>query len=616
MKKEYSFTYLLIPLVFLMILAGGLLVQRAGIQYDADEKPGDLKLLPQASVNVDGFFPDKPAEALVLLDPNESETKELNENIKATLDSMRVKYVRYSITSGQAPILTNYQVVIIATANLSTIETQLDSIFDWVENGGQLMFAIRPLPSPALNKISAAIGMLPGNGQDKLIQASGVDFKTDFMVGGMGLTLVSDGLTHSSFPVQLSKEAIIHLVSADENNVPLLWQSNYGKGKIIFINTDGFGSKDGRGVLSAGYSLLHDVFVYPVINSSVFFIDDFPSPVPAGTNDFITDQYGMDLDHFFTNIWWPDLQALARKYNYKYTGVVIETYDNNVTPPFKRQADTDRHQYFGRSLLADNGEVGLHGYNLIPFCLAETGVNQLVNLAGWPTTEAMQLSAYELFGFTKEILPGNKFETYVPVSNILCSDARLWLPSVLPNIKVISSIYINEPKKLQYEQEFTEASDGIIELPRIVSGYEPDNFAKWKAINELTLHFVNSHYVRPDDVLSGDIENQQTWDALRNKFEDFLKWLNSSAPGIRSSTAKQGAIAVQRYARLAVDAKMVNGAYEIKLGNFYDEASLMLRTARKPTSIEGGTVSAVSSDLYLIKALDSKIVINFEGETP
>ena len=614
MKKDYSFSYLLLPLAFLLVLAGGLLVQRAGIQYDTAEKPGDLKLLPQANVNVADFFPNKPVEALVLFDPLEEDTKNLNENIIATLDSMRVKYVRFNISSGQIPVLTNYQTVIVATSDLSVLESQLSGIVDWVGNGGRVLFAIRPFPSSVFSDLSGAVGIISGN--DSLIQSSGVEYKTDFMVGGKGLVLESDDLKHTSFPVQLSKDAIVHLVSTDESKTPLLWQYNYGKGRIVFINTERFGSKEGRGVSSAAYSLLQDVFVYPVINSSVFFLDDFPSPVPAGTNDLITNQYSMDIDHFYTNVWWPEMQALAKKYNYKYTGVMIETYEDNLIPPFKKQLDTDRHQYFGRSLLADGGEVGLHGYNHIPFCLSETGVNEVFDYPGWPTTEASQLSVYKLFGFAEEILPGNIFETYVPVSNILCSDARIWLPSVLPNLKVIASVYINDPQKLHYEQEFTESSDGIIELPRITSGYVPDNFVRWTVINELTLHYVNSHFAHPDDVLSEDRGSKQTWDSLRNQFEDYVKWLYSSAPGLRSMTAKQGAVAVQRYVRLAVDARMVNGAYEINLGNFYDEASLMLRTSRKPASIEGGTISAVSSDMYLIRASKAKILVKFEGETP
>ncbi len=84
-----------------------------------------------------------------------------------------------------------------------------------------------------------------------------------------------------------------------------------------------------------------------------------------------------------------------------------------------------------------------------------------------------------------------------------------------------------------YEQEFTEASDGIIELPRIVAGYDPDNMARWAEINELVLHYVNTLYFHPNDVLDNGIKKNQTWDFLRDQFEENVKWINSSAPGLR-----------------------------------------------------------------------------------
>ena len=88
----------------------------------------------------------------------------------------------------------------------------------------------------------------------------------------------------------------------------------------------------------------------------------------------------------------------------------------------------------------------------------------------------------------------------------------------------------NNAENTAYEQEFTEASDGIIELPRIVAGYDPDNMARWAEINELVLHYVNTLYFRPNDVLDNGINKNQTWDFLRGQFEEHVKWINSSAP--------------------------------------------------------------------------------------
>ena len=47
-----------------------------------------------------------------------------------------------------------------------------------------------------------------------------------------------------------------------------------------------------RGFYAAAISLLGDATAYPVINSAVFYLDDFPSPVPSGDGTYIKRDYG------------------------------------------------------------------------------------------------------------------------------------------------------------------------------------------------------------------------------------------------------------------------------------------------------------------------------------
>jgi hypothetical protein len=295
---------------------------------------------------------------------------------------------------------------------------------------------------------------------------------------------------------------------------------------------------------------------------------------------------------------------------------MIETYDHEVAAPFERELDNERHRYFGRSLLATGGEVGLHGRNHVPLCLAEMQVNQAFDYPGWPTAESMQLSVYELIRFAKSLFPDNEFVTYVPPSNILCSDARLWLPAVLPELRVIASLYINDPQKTSYEQEFTEASDGVIELPRIASDYDLSEESQFAIVNEVNLHFVNTHFVHPDDVLDPDRGALKGWARLRERYEEYVKWMTGTIPGLRSMTAREAAIAVQRFARLALKTSQRDNVLEIDLGNFYDEAWLMVRTEQRPASIQGGTITPVTSNLYLIQAVKPKVSISFEKVEP
>ncbi len=613
MKQSNSFTLMLLPLFLLLAFALGLFIQRAGIKYEAGSNNGGPQLLPQAIVNISDYFPDKPVEALVLFDPRNPESAKHAKTVFDTMDSMQVKYETFDVNSGRNFDPAKYQTVIVSFLNLEKIESQILTLVDWVGTGGRVLFSIRPTPSATFTAIYHKVGV--ASKSDNLIYVKGVEFTTDILPGAKDISF-SDVLVHSVYPVQLFDGSQVHIVSADELKMPLLWEYNFEKGRFVFINTDQFNEKDDRGMVGAAYSLLQDVFVYPVINTSVFFIDDFPSPIPVGSNDLITNQYGMDINQFYTNIWWPDLTKISKTYNIKYTGDMIEDYNSIVDAPFDIQLNNERHKYFGGLNLANGGEIGWQGFNHVPLCLTEAQVNQAYGYPAWPTTESMQLSIYELYRFSKSSFPDYVFTTYVPPSNILCSDSRLWLPTVLPGLRVIAGVYFNKAEITAYEQEFTEASDGIIELPRIVAGYVPDNMARWAEINELVLHYVNTLYFHPNDVLDIGIEKNQTWDYLRDQFEEYIKWINVSAPGLRNMTAREGAVAVQRFTRLAVDAQFVNGAYEISLGNFYDEAWLMLRTSRKPGVIEGGTISPVASNLYLIRAVKPKVVLNFEGVNP
>ena len=185
---------------------------------------------------------------------------------------------------------------------------------------------------------------------------------------------------------------------------------------------------------------------------------------------------------------------------------------------------------------------------------------------------------------------------------------------MIPEIKYIASVYLPDIDGQEYLQEFTESPDGVIEFPRIVAGYDmmDDEYARWAVINELSLHYLNSQFVHPDDMLDLDRHAEKGWSNLRDQYIGFIEWLQNTAPGLRNMTGSEGAMAVQRFSRLAVDTNIENGKLVISLGNFYDEAWLMVRSTHPPISIEGGVITQVSTNQYLVQALNPKITILFE----
>lgn len=663
MKDNSSFLLLFIPLILLSILSSVLFVERTGFSSDPRQSSldfldpvedleilnqtqvGDLKstvigdedlLIDQTepgkvlmqTINVgdrlDWLLPDLPrpsasegkqishkeTESLLLFDSNGIEGPQVQKTVKDALDSMRVRYTSQDVTTTPELNLEEFQTVVITFVDLEKIESQAQKLIDWAEDGGRVLFAIRPDPSPTFSSIYRKLGILSKIGN--LIDVSGVNFTSELFPGTKGISLGSEFINHNSIPVQLEENSIVHMVSADEYALPIMWESNYGKGRFVVLNSDQFNNKSSRGVICAAYSLLKDISIYPVINSAVFFIDDFPSPIPQGESELITQQFGRDLQSFYINIWWPDMQGFARKYGIKYTGVIIVTYEEEVEPPFNILPDVETFNYFGSSLLSGGGEIGLHGYNHVPLCLEESGYNQKLGYPVWYSENDMRNALTELYLFAESLFPDQPMNTYVPPSNMLCPQTREWLNEALPSIKIIASVYLQDPDIPEYYQEFEEASDGIIELPRIVAGFDVNEFMHWTAINEIFIHYIHTHFVHPDDLIDSERSGGQTWTTLRDKLNEYLLWLYISAPEIRNMTSREAAMAVQRFYRLELDTYIENDIYQITLENFYDEAWLLMRSLKTPRTIEGGSFSEVSENLFLVQAQQPKVSISFK----
>ena len=141
---------------------------------------------------------------------------------------------------------------------------------------------------------------------------------------------------------------------------------------------------------AASYSLLTDVGVYPVINGSAFYLDDFPSPVPEGDGTYVKRDYGMSISDFYMDVWWPDMQELASDHNVRYTGVIIENYEDATDGTIKKQKDTRRFQYFGNMLLHQGGELGYHGYNHQPLSLSNVDYGDVLPYDTWKNEAAMK----------------------------------------------------------------------------------------------------------------------------------------------------------------------------------------------------------------------------------
>ena len=605
MGKLGSFRELIWPILCMLGVAVLLFVERSGITQEVSAET--MQFLPQEVLIQEKSIPEK--RYLLLVDSGYFGYSGDITEAEFVLNSMCIGYDLVDVAIDDLPDVNKYENILIMVPDLMKIGEEIFSICDWVYDGGNVAFLVAPYSSAALDAISSKFGVI--NTSLGYTDVTGMKIETDIMPGSRDKIFNDEVINGSALLVQLDSKCKIHMRSTDQKSTPLLWERPYGEGKFVFNNSDILLEKVSRGLLTAVYTLLEDVFAYPVINASMFFIDDFPSPVPQGVDERIMDQYGYDISGFYTNVWWPDMVRLSEKYGLKYTGLVVETYNDTVVPPFEDNLDVERYRYFGGMLLNMGGELGLHGYNHMSLVLEDFDYMGKVNYIKWRSTEDMASAMKNLLNFSESLFPDNKFMTYVPPSNILSEDGYQMIVKNFPQIKIISGVYHNE--NYEYVQEFDIDKYGIFNLPRIISGCLNDNYDHWAAINEVMFHYVNSHFLHPDDVLDDNRGGKEGWNYLIKSFEKYLKGLYTSAPGLRNMTSQQAAKALQRYDNLMVNQELRDKKLYLNLEGFYDEAYLILSVEDgTPGLIQGGSVEHICGNLYLLHATSNEVIVMIE----
>ena len=507
-------------MLLFLVMIGVLLVERRNVVYEKRER--QMEILENSSFDEEPFY--KEPECVIYWDSGDANSVNAYAEMAAVLSQMRIAFTEWDMQKGFASPFSCPN-LILALSDFSLFGEQILDLFDQVRDGRNLLVLCPPYVDVYYNLVKDKMGIRE-TGYDRSI-AEGIAFQTGFMIGGEGRSLEISDPFDSSNQVYLSEDCTVHLTSSDNRKLPLLWEYTYGSGHVVNVNLNLF-EKAYRGFYTAAYSLLADACVWPVINGSAFYLDDFPSPVPAGEGKYIERDYNMDIGTFYTNVWWPDMTRLAEKHGIRYTGLVIENYSDEHALPLKGNSDIQRFRYFGNELLDGGGEIGFHGYNHMPLVLESFDYGEeFESYKQWESEEDIRGALQELEDFCTLVYPEEEFQVYVPPSNILSKKGREILAEDFLDIQAIASIYFEG--EYEYSQDFEVAEDGIIETPRIISGLIIDPYMETAALSELNFHFVNSHFLHPDDVLDEDRGAKQGWAKLCSRLEEYMDWLYTSA---------------------------------------------------------------------------------------
>lgn len=546
---------------------------------------------------------------LVLNNLQEDASESIKGNVEKTLTYMKKSYESKDIESFKGDV-NKYHCIILTFENIDLVNN-FDELFQYVKKGGTLVFAVKPDSySIKFPIIYRRLGIYD-KGYVKL--TTGIKLKSNLLIKGKELEIGEEFTTHS-IPVYLESYCKIHAVSGE--GIPLIWERDYGKGKIAITNGTFLTEKNYRGLLVGILSNMEKAFLYPIINAKVNYIDDFPAPIPEGFTKEMDKDSRLNTYDFYKDVWWPDMLKISKLYNAKYSGYIIETYSNIVEGDLKKERHANNRSnltFFGRELLKSGGELGMHGYNHQPLA-QENFIQQDLGYTYWKSVEDMVNGINEVKEFTKTVYENYTLRSYVPPSNIISPEGLKALKIAMPDLKVISSLYIGNNNSDEYIQEFDKGSDNLYNFPRFSSGYKMNNVMKWSIYNGITVHGVFSHFVHPDDILDPNRSGNESWEELKNTFKNLMADTQRNFGWLNNSTISEATVELSRY--LDYEAVTQNEKDGIRgyMKNFKKQAFFILRAEEKINSAKGCEVSKIDDNVYIVKVIKPEFFIGLGDE--
>lgn len=603
MKKYSGVVNVLIIYIVICLL---LFIQAGGVRVTASTDQANSLLDTIAYHKETG----NQVDTLLIWNDDDDTSVLAHSEYEAIFYELRVNDTDINIQDEALPDLHDYRKVVIATTDISALGEDMLTLRQWVGEGGQLLLGVTPSRSGGFDTISEALGIQEvGN---RFIQVDDFTSTDDFMLGA-GTTYQIENSYESSLEVRLSDTATVYASATNgSGSLPLIWSNDYKDGRFVVCNF-GYLDKEYRGIFASAFSLLDEAFVYPVINGSAYYLDRFPSPEAGGYNSYIQRDYGMTIDEFYSEVWWPDMEALGNAHNISYTGMMIESYENENVSDYETNDKTGNYLYYGNMILDDDGELGYQGYNSLPLVVDEDDYTENETYAVFENADKIRESLRELESFSESLFPDVTMQVYAPPANILSEEGRAILSEDGFHIKVIASGYLSSGED-SYVQDFDVAEDGIVETPRIISGGILGDSMRFAAFSELNYHYVNSHYLYSDDVLDEYRGGSLGWKVLSENLSDYMDWLDESAPDIQHLTGTSMAGAVQRFVNVKPEVSISDQQITISLEGREDTAYFFLRLNDGQTkNITGGTLTQLNDSLYLVTANEDQVVIERSG---
>ncbi len=563
---------------------------------------------PEFGISEDDLKSIEPEDYLIIFDKTDVLSLNIKNNIARVLEYAKKPYEVKDVSEYNG-LRKEFEAVIICTEVLGDIKG-IEEIIYYGKQGGDIMLAIRPVQDDVYNTYSKAFGILSDKG---FKEESGIKLDTNMLMGIDTFEMHGPSIINASLDVEVSEDATVHATTP--SGIPLIWEKEFGKGELVLVNGTFFDDISSRGVIINTIALMEDTFIYPIVNAGVMFIDDFPAPVADIKMGKYYPQLDLTLNQFYKEVWWPDVVRVGNKYGVKYTGLFIQSYGDSVKPPFVTPNDIARESfyYFVPELLNQGGEVGYHGFNHQPYTYSQEEAD-MEDYKAWESKEDAKESWRAFDEYIDGMCENYDFRNYVPPSNMLSAEAREQFPEIAPNVKMISSLHNVAGQLGVYEQEFEVADDGIIEFPRISSGYMRGDYGWWDVYNGITMYGIFSHFIHPDDILNDERrEGGEDWPEVLEWYEETLENSLGKYPWIKPMTATQAGEQLKKFEQAEVYFEEQDGVINGYINNFRKDMYFIVRTNSEIASSVNCNYEKIDNNTYWVYTTRPNFSLTMKG---
>lgn len=509
-----------------------------------------------------------PVQIYIHQNEDELSSSVLN-NLKYALDYAKLSYTSIEVDEIDEIEPSPYHVLVVSGEN--TESWPYETIRSFVENGGRLYVAGRFIDQAWADLVGVRDF---GDFKDGI---NGMVFEQELFPGYTDLPQESELFIHSIADVELKKESDV-LISA--KGEPILWQSSYGKGEVMFWNTTSLVDKNSRGLMVQSLSKMFPAFVMPQSGIRIVHLDDFPAPVPGNSNPVITEEYGLNVKDFFSQVWWKDMKQIGEDYDVTYTGFLIGSYKATNEETAEQLIDKIRAPMleYGRGLLQTNGEVGLHGFNHQPFVIDEA-MDPALGYTRWENQDAMRSAVDRVVEAFDYYLPKERIRSYVPPSNIIGDSGLEVLNEKFPDGLIVSGLYSGDTANGSYIQEFgpDPVYPNLYDFPRVSSGYNETPDDLFVVIDAVANFGLVSHFIHPDDVLDEYRSKGKGWGAMKESFAGLFEMLYTTYPYLEGLSQYDAYRKYELYQDTQIDVAYSADAIDINAQQVIVPSTLLVR---------------------------------------